>query len=213
MKKVLVTFLVLFAFACSNEFDNMFKDPFGMQYYRLKQVDFDGTVTYSDIVSVDNTNPRVLAQVVQPLDVVCTTEGVSLIIGVNTTFISIENAYHDGSIFAEGIEYFPDFCFFGSCFWNMDNDDLPNQAFSTAYQSYTYSGTAGDCTALPITLISFEVYPNLDGSNTVEFITAIEYNSDYVAIERSSDGENWTELTQIASTNTEKETTYTYIDK
>lgn len=53
-----------------------------------------------------------------------------------------------------------------------------------------------EATALPITLISFDVTPSNDG-NLILWDVATQYNNDYYTIERSDDGIEFREITKI----------------
>lgn len=65
---------------------------------------------------------------------------------------------------------------------------------------------------LPVELYSFEG-STIDGMNLITWSTASEHNSDYFVIERSVDGENWSDITKVmASGNSNTLINYSYID-
>ena len=65
---------------------------------------------------------------------------------------------------------------------------------------------------LPIELYTFEG-SSIDGTNLITWSTASEHNSDYFVIERSVDGENWTDISKVpASGNSNTLIKYSYLD-
>lgn len=65
---------------------------------------------------------------------------------------------------------------------------------------------------LPVELYTFEG-SIVDNSNLITWSTATEHNNDYFIVERSSDGETWTEITKIPGMgNSTSISNYSYVD-
>src|SRR6185295_385718 len=79
-------------------------------------------------------------------------------------------------------------------------------------QQATFVSSGTGCGLLPIELLSF-TGENVGADNVLKWITASENNNDYFAIERSPDGEHFTELGSIKAAGTStSETKYYYPD-
>jgi len=79
-------------------------------------------------------------------------------------------------------------------------------------QQATFVSSGTGCGLLPIELLSF-TGENVGADNVLKWITASETNNDYFAIERSPDGEHFTELGSIKAAGTStSETKYYYPD-
>mgnify|MGYP000505594530 CR=1 FL=1 len=76
---------------------------------------------------------------------------------------------------------------------DMSNDEENNHAFETVDYFVIDGGESGVFSPilLPIELLSFQVYLDVNGSVKLQWITASEINNDYFNIERSRDGTNW----------------------
>lgn len=59
----------------------------------------------------------------------------------------------------------------------------------------------GPCAVLPIELVSFEAYKNVD-YNQITWVTATETNNDYYTLERSLNGYNWSFVTNVKGAGT-----------
>lgn len=78
---------------------------------------------------------------------------------------------------------------------------------------FSFFGVAQSNTSLPVDLISFEGEHRID-HNFLEWETAEELNSDYFAIERSTDNEHFEELDRVnAAGNTTAKEYYSYRDR
>lgn len=224
MKNIFVIILsIILLFGCKSENPIESNEPFGTQYYRMTQFDFDGQsdVYYSDNVATNN-NPRPapsngrVKQDEMPLALTCEIDGIVLFIGIFNTWFTIDDDTHDGTIIIDGISYDPILCVSETCTWAVPNDDITVMEFTTNGESYTWEGTPFDCTALPIELLSFTVEPNDDGTNTITIVTASETNADYMLIERSSnllDEDSWKFVAKVIFKNSPIGATYVITDK
>lgn len=215
VSKILIIISLIFTFACSENEEITLKEPFGKQYYRFHQYDFDGTMTtYYAEKTVTNNNPR---QKINHGNLFCFAEGIELFIGLFKTYIYINNDYHDSWMIVDGDTLNPNYCSSNACLWILINKNIEVNQFHITSNSYTWEGSAFDCDELtiPIELLSFNVIANNDGSNTIEIITASEINSDYIILERTPDplSKEWEFVTKIKLKNDINGAFYRYIDK
>ncbi len=77
----------------------------------------------------------------------------------------------------------------------------------------TFTGTCAAGVVLPIELLDFDAF-KVDYFAKITWSTASETNNNYFTIEKSYDGRNWFELTQVSSVgNTTRQTYYQFDDK
>jgi len=80
--------------------------------------------------------------------------------------------------------------------------NLSSTHFANNDTRYFTIGSILSSTPLPITLTSFKVDCSLGGVNKITWVTKSEINNDYFAIEKSSDGLNWYQVTKIKGNGT-----------
>lgn len=81
----------------------------------------------------------------------------------------------------------------GGCNNNSNPCDFRAQSGSGTNNSGIMTGTSGP---LPVELVSFQAVP-VDAHVDITWITATELNSAYFIVQRSPDGEHWTELDRL----------------
>jgi fibronectin-binding autotransporter adhesin len=80
-----------------------------------------------------------------------------------------------------------------SCTGN-GSGSIETTGWVSSFSPFTFGGSGG--TALPVTLLSFDAVP--EGSRVkLNWLTAVETNSDYFAVERSADGIHFTEIDRM----------------
>lgn len=215
VSKILIVIGLIFTIGCSENEKITLKEPFGKQYYRFHQYDFDGTMTtYYAEKTVTNNNPR---QRTNEDNLFCFAEGIDLFIALNNTYIYVNNDYHDNWMVVDGDTLAPNYCSAYGCVWILNNNNIEINEFHISSNSYTWEGSAFNCDELviPIELLSFNVTANDDGSNAIEIITASEINADYIVLERTPDPLNkeWVFVTNIKLENNINGAVYNYIDK
>ena len=82
-----------------------------------------------------------------------------------------------------------------------------------ATQLQLYDLAVGGLVALPVEFTHFEAHA-VEGGNRLDWTTAWELNADYFAVERSTDGRNYTEIGRVAAAGfSETDTKYTFTDR
>lgn len=227
MKNLVSLLIFILLLGCSEDETGQLFTPLGIKYYRLVQVDYDGTIEYHDpIIKIDNPNKIVEnfnsdnsvssnGRTMVTIQIDCETVEIRVSVDGSNHIIVIDDGTHDGSIVIDGDTYNPDSCGGGTCTWIISNGNIiPERSFSTNGNTYWWEvSEAFICDSLPIVLGYFTGEPLDNGTNYLEYQTIQEWDSDYIAIQRSDNGmDGWEELTQIPSTNTNSPVTYSYID-
>jgi len=98
---------------------------------------------------------------------------------------------------------------------NTGTPTFNNTTAPSAFTTPSTPGFTGNCNniVLPIELITFDAY-KVDNFAKITWSTASETNNNYFTIEKSYDGRNWFEITQVNSVgNSTRQTYYQFEDK
>ncbi|HSH65115.1 MAG TPA: T9SS type A sorting domain-containing protein, partial [Bacteroidia bacterium] len=93
----------------------------------------------------------------------------------------------------------------------VTNGSITSSSFTT-FSKFTLANAAGGTNPLPVELVSFTATPENDQVN-LDWITMSELNNDYFTVEKSTDGNSFTEIARITGAgNSKLETNYHTVD-
>lgn len=99
--------------------------------------------------------------------------------------------------------------------WLAETDEFIGLVYTDVdYNEYDIIVTGLQFAPLPITIKSFSATKDGERTARLDWTSSSEINSDYIGIERSTDGENWTTVGQVkAAGNSNRDIDYIYYDR